>query len=464
MLVKGWISEPAECCDNSAERPKTMMTELELMRGGSQMSMKFVNSTKMAWILDPKEPMLGPVADGGTIVARVSPGCWGAMITADYASGHEVTHPIAVEGAEIGDAVCLKIEKINILSMATTSGTDNFVEDNFVGDPFVAKRCPGCGTINPKTYLEGVGEDAVKCSQCNTPVKPFRLDNGYTMLFDASRTIGVTVPPGAAHEIALQAHQFSAIPPESCQYSSNILAKGDIPGVLTRIRPMIGNIGSCPAIAMPSSHNAGDFGSFLLGAPHQYALTEEQLKLRTDGHMDINEVAEGAILIVPVKVAGAGIYVGDVHAMMGDGEIAGHTTDVSAEVTLKVSLIKGLGIDGPIVLPRPDDLPHLAKPYTEQEKAAGERLSASYGFKAETEMYPLQVVGSGADLNKAAANGLERMVALTGMSMAEVKNRATITGDIEIGRLPGVVQVTIMAPASILQAKGLLHIYQEQYC
>lgn len=427
------------------------------------MAKQIVNSTKMAWILDPKEPMLGPVADGGTIVARVSPGCWGAMITADYASGHEVTHPIAVEGAQIGDAVCLEIKKINILSLATTSGTDNFVDQNFVGDPFVAKRCPGCGTINPKTYLEGTGEDAVKCSNCNTPVKPFHLDNGYTMLFNEQRTLGITVPPATAHEIAEQAHQFSAIPPESCQYSSNILAKGDIPGVLTRVRPMIGNIGSCPAIAMPSSHNAGDFGSFLLGAPHQYALTEEQLGQRTDGHMDVNEVAQGAILIVPVKVAGAGIYVGDVHAMMGDGEIAGHTTDVSAEVILQVRVVKGLAIDGPIILPRPEDLPHLARPYTQDEKQQAEQMAQGYKIGVETDMYPLQVVGSGPDLNQATANGLERMVAVTGLSMAEVKNRATITGDIEIGRLPGVVQVTMLVASSILEKRGLLEIYQTQY-
>ncbi|MHB1404069.1 MAG: acetamidase/formamidase family protein [Desulfitobacteriaceae bacterium] len=427
------------------------------------MSKRIVHTSKMAWILDPKEPMLGPVSDGGTIVARVSPGCWGAMITPDYASGHEVTHPIAVEGAEIGDAVCLKIKKVNVLSLATTSGTDGFVEENYIGDPFVAKRCPGCGEINPKTYLEGIGEDAIKCAKCHTPVKPFHLDNGYTMLFNEQRSIGITVPPQEAREIAEQAYQFSAIPPESCQYSSNILAKGDIPGILTRVRPMVGNIGSCPAVALPSSHNAGDFGSFLLGAPHQYAVSEEELGQRTDGHMDVNEVREGAMLIVPVKVPQAGIYVGDVHAMMGDGEIAGHTTDVAAEVILEVRVVKGLKLDGPVILPRSKDLPHLARPYTEDEKHQAEQLARSYGFQVETEMYPVQVVGSGADLNKATANGLERMAALTGLPLAEVKNRATITGDIEIGRLPGVVQVTMLTPAGILKQRGLLELYHEQY-
>ena len=427
------------------------------------MADRIVHTSKMAWVLDPKEPMEGPVADGGMIVARVSPGCWGAMITPDYASGHEVTHPIAVEGAEIGDSVCLKMKKINVLSMATTSGTDSFLEGNFVGDPFVAKKCPGCGLINPKTYLDGMGEDAVKCEACKTSVKPFHLDNGYTMLFNAERTMGVTVPPRMAEDIARQARQFSAIPEGSCQYSSNLLAKGDLSGVLARVRPMVGNMGSCPAVAMPSSHNAGDFGSFLVNAPHEYALTEEQLLQRTDGHMDINEVGEGAMVIVPVKVARAGIYVGDVHAMMGDGEVAGHTTDVSAEVIIEVKVIKGLVLDGPIVLPCRENLPSLARPYTIEEKNEAARLAKSYSFPIETDVYPLQVVGSGTDLNAATANGLTRMAALTGYSIAEVKNRATITGDIQIGRLPGVVQVTMLTPSEVLEKLNLLDLYQEQY-
>ncbi|WP_041537679.1 hypothetical protein [Carboxydothermus hydrogenoformans] len=75
----------------------------------------------------------------------------------------------------------------------------------------------------------------------------------------------------------------------------------------------------------------------------------------------------------------------------------------------------------------------------------------------------IQVVGSGVDLNKATINGLERMANLTGLSISEVKNRATITGDIQIGRLPGVVQVTMLTPSSILKKLNLLEIYEEQY-
>jgi formamidase len=49
------------------------------------------------------------------------------------------------------------------------------------------------------------------------------------------------------------------------------------------------------------------------------------------------------------------------------------------------------------------------------------------------------------------------------MTVPEVRNRATITGAIEIGRNPGVIQVTFLAPISRLDAVGLGDIAREQY-
>ena len=45
----------------------------------------------------------------------------------------------------------------------------------------------------------------------------------------------------------------------------------------------------------------------------------------------------------------------------------------------------------------------------------------------------------------------------------EVKNRATITGAIEIGRAPGVVQVTFLAPAKALARRGLDELVRTHY-
>ncbi|MCX6065344.1 MAG: acetamidase/formamidase family protein, partial [Chloroflexi bacterium] len=78
-------------------------------------------------ILDPNQPMLGPVKDGGTIIANTAPGCWGPMITPALRGGHEVTRPVAVEGAEVGDAIALIIQDITVTSLATASGNEKFM-------------------------------------------------------------------------------------------------------------------------------------------------------------------------------------------------------------------------------------------------------------------------------------------------------------------------------------------------
>lgn len=43
--------------------------------------------------------------------------------------------------------------------------------------------------------------------------------------------------------------------------------------------------------------------------------------------------------------------------MQGEGEIAGHTADVSATVGIQVHVIKGLKLEGPIILPNIEDVP-----------------------------------------------------------------------------------------------------------
>ena len=56
------------------------------------------------------------------------------------------------------------------------------------------------------------------------------------------------------------------------------------------------------------------------------------------------------------------------------------------------------------------------------------RLAREWAVPVPERMAPIQVIGSGADLNAAAQNGLERKAALLEESLDEVKNRVTITG------------------------------------
>jgi acetamidase/formamidase len=179
--------------------------------------------------------------------------------------------------------------------------------------------------------------------------------------------------------------------------------------------------------------------------------------------MDINRVREGVTVICPVKVQGGGVYLGDMHAMQGNGEIAGHTTDVSGIVDLKVEVIKNLVIEGPIILPLEEDLPVLAKPFTAKEIERAQALAAEWHIEEIEETYPVSFVGTGADLNGATLNGMERAAALFKIDVPEVMNRATITGSIDIGRNPGVVTVTFLAPKDYLSKAGILDQVEEMY-
>ena len=415
-------------------------------------------------VLDPDGPMLRPVENGGTIIANTAPGCWGPMITPSLRGGHEVTQPVLVAGAEIGDGVAIRIRDITVTSIATASGHDSSPAGFCLGDPYVAARCPTCDTVWPETHIEGVGQDSVRCNVCGNPVKPFEIVHGYTVTFDDTRAVGLTLPKQAAETMAKQADHYSALPDASRQHSILNFAPSDMPGTLVRMRPFLGQLGTCPSIAIPDSHNAGDFGAFLVGAPHAYGITEEQLaEHKTDGHMDIDAVRAGAILVCPVKVKGAGIYMGDMHAGQGDGEIAGHTMDVAGSVTLQVELVKNYPLDGPVLFPLEEDLPPMARPFTEAEKAKGQRLAAQWGVAEIEPLAPISVIGTAANLNAAIDNGLARAAKLLGVTVAEIRNRATINGAIEIGRAPGVIQVTFLAPLSKLDAVGLGDYAREQY-
>ena len=415
-------------------------------------------------ILDPSKEMEYVVKDGGFIVANTAPGCWGPMITPELKGGHEVTRPVYVEGAEVGDAIAIHIKNIEVTSIASGSGNDVPVEGHFNGDPFVAAKCPGCGTVNPETVIKGIGEEAIRCVKCDTVITPFALTHAYSIAFNDDKSVGLTLNKQAAETVAKDGRTYMNTPEQSIQNSILTLAPHDMPGVIARLRPFLGQLGTTPARAFPDSHNAGDFGQSLLDVPHDYSMTKEELEEhRTDGHMDVNRVRTGAILICPVKVEGGGVYVGDMHAMQGDGEIAGHTADVAGIVNLQVNVLKNVNLDGPVLLPVTEDLPYLAKPFTEDEKRQALALSEQWGVREIEDSYPISFIGSGADLNDATTNGMERAANLFGITVPEVMNRATINGSIEIGRHPGVVTVTFLAPESYLKEKGLLDLIKNQY-
>jgi amidase len=82
--------------------------------------------------------------------------------------------------------------------------------------------------------------------------------------------------------------------------------------------PMIGTLGTAPAEEVFSNAWPGRWG----------------------GNMDVQEVRAGANLYLPVYVPGALLHIGDVHAIMGDGEInCGGGIECRALATLSVDLL-----------------------------------------------------------------------------------------------------------------------------
>src|SRR3954465_857492 len=168
-------------------------------------------------IIGPSAEVVGTVRDGGHIVANTAPGCWGPMITPALKGGHEVTLPVAVDGAEVGDAIAIRIRSIDVTSLATASGNDRTIEGRFNGDPYCAKVCASCGAEDEATVVEGIGEDAVRCAACGAPAAPFAFTSGYTIAFDDARRLGLTVAADQAEAYARDAAHAAALPARSIQ-------------------------------------------------------------------------------------------------------------------------------------------------------------------------------------------------------------------------------------------------------
>jgi hypothetical protein len=97
------------------------------------------------------------------------------------------------------------------------------------GDPYVAGKPPGCGESYPPTRAEEIGATAIRCAACGAETAPFRFTKGSTIAFDERR----------------------------------------------------------------ARHNAGAFGSLLVGARCEYGIATDEIGLRTDGHIDIDPCERG---------------------------------------------------------------------------------------------------------------------------------------------------------------------------
>ena len=94
------------------------------------------------------------------------------------------------------------------------------------------------------------------------------------------------------------------------------------------IRAMIGVIGTAP-----------EKESIATGTPSFHG-----------GNMDCTRIGESAVLYLPVNVPGALLAMGDLHAVMGDGEVCVCGAEIAGKVTVRVSVVKGQPLPLPFLV------------------------------------------------------------------------------------------------------------------
>ncbi|MDR1044260.1 MAG: acetamidase/formamidase family protein [Candidatus Adiutrix sp.] len=98
-------------------------------------------------------------------------------------------------------------------------------------------------------------------------------------------------------------------------------------GLKMPVRPMVGVIGVAP-----------EKGSVPCGFPGSHG-----------GNLDSKLMEAGAKAYFPVRTAGALFQLGDLHAVMGDGELCGTGLEIAGKVTAVLGLIKKTRLDWPVL-------------------------------------------------------------------------------------------------------------------
>jgi len=100
----------------------------------------------------------------------------------------------------------------------------------------------------------------------------------------------------------------------------------DFRGIKIPVNPMIGTIGTIPEGEGVHSGFPGRHGA----------------------NMDSKMIKKGSVVYLPVFVEGAGLHIGDLHAVMGDGELCGTGLEIPGTTVVRIELIKNFRLDWPV--------------------------------------------------------------------------------------------------------------------
>jgi len=195
----------------------------------------------------------------------------------------------------------------------------------YPGDVVVFETVDALGgqVVDESTPLE-----TIDWSRVNPATGPLYVEGakpGDTLIVEvesiriADRAVIVAVPgSGALHD-----RKFNAAARVMEIRGGKILFRG----IEVEPRPMIGVIGVAPEEGEYPTGTSGYHG----------------------GNMDVALITQGSRVYLPVFVEGALLAIGDLHAVQADGELCVAAAEVSGEVTVKLSLIKGKRPRYPVV-------------------------------------------------------------------------------------------------------------------
>jgi len=193
----------------------------------------------------------------------------------------------------------------------------------------------------------------------------------------AAKDLGFVVPHGSIDDASIG---IVTVGPDAIHWRGRRLP----------LRPMVG----CLGVAHPSAPASGAVGAY-------------------GGNFDHIVLGAGCTVFLPVFEPGGLLYVGDVHAAMGDGELSCGGVESAATVTLRVDRLPASGI----VRPRFD---------------TGERIVTT---------------GWGHDFADArrmcVADMLDIMTTSLGIGSAEAFMLISIAGDLRIGQACGNMELTL---------------------
>ncbi len=160
-------------------------------------------------------------------------------------------------------------------------------------------------------YIEGA-EKRTSISVSIEEIRP-TMSQGATYLSEFSESYLVASPLFKFMKTSLPRE------PKICKITDGLVHFTD--EITIPYQPMVGTIGVAPH-------------------PEAESTSSSVLPGQHGGNMDLPDLGPGSTVFLPVFHKGGLLYVGDVHAVQGDGEISGTAVEMPAEVATKIDLIE----------------------------------------------------------------------------------------------------------------------------